>query len=128
RRWRKQFWVSLKSGQLRDFYRTLRERDYSAVVDAQTSLKSALVTRLARGERRGPDKHSVREYGAHWAYQQQVAVAQDILAVDRWRQLFSATLGYPLPSSTPDFGLKGKTWPESEHRPIAPYLVAVTNA
>ncbi|HEY7883397.1 MAG TPA: glycosyltransferase family 9 protein, partial [Cellvibrionaceae bacterium] len=60
RRWRKQFWASVNSGQLRDFYRTLREREYSVVVDAQTSLKSALVTRLARGERRGPDKHSVR--------------------------------------------------------------------
>src|SRR5690606_13069097 len=106
----------------------LREREYSVVVDAQTSLKSALVTRMARGDRRGPDKHSVREYGAHWAYQQQVAVAKDILAVDRWRQLFSATLGYPLPDSAPDFGLNNKIWPESQHQPAQPYLVAVTNA
>src|SRR5690606_20471778 len=59
RRWRKRFWASLKSGQLRAFYRALREREYSVVGDAQTSLKSALVTRMARGDRRGPDKHSV---------------------------------------------------------------------
>ncbi|HEY7885074.1 MAG TPA: glycosyltransferase family 9 protein, partial [Cellvibrionaceae bacterium] len=71
---------------------------------------------------------SVREYGAHWAYQQQVAVAKDILAVDRWRQLFSAALDYPLPNSAPDFGLNNKAWPDSQHRPVGPYLVAVTNA
>lgn len=128
RRWRKQFWRSLRGGELSAFYRRLRANSYQTVLDAQTSLKSALITRLARGERVGADKDSVREYGAHWAYQKRVAVSQQQLAVNRWRQLFSRALGYPLPDTPPDFGLSGKHWPASEHRPAAPYMVMVTNA
>ena len=128
RRWRRQPLRSWRRGEWRDFLQRLRATHYDRVLDAQTSLKSALVTRLARGERVGPDRQSVREYGAHWAYQRRVAVAQRQLAVKRWRQLFSRALGYPMPDSPPDFGLADRDWPASEHRPAGPYMVMVTNA
>src|SRR5690606_34264849 len=49
RRWRRQPLQSLCRGEWRDFVRRLRNTQYDWVLDAQTSLKSALVTRLARG-------------------------------------------------------------------------------
>jgi len=128
RRWRRQLFQSMRQGEWRQFFQQLRTRQYDYVLDAQTSLKSALVTRLARGLRVGPDKDSVREYGAHWAYQQRVSVGQQQLAVNRWRELFSAALNYPLPTTAPDFGLSAKEWLQSAHRPAGSYLVMVTNA
>lgn len=128
RRWRKQLLNSARGGDLRHFWCKLREKRYDLVIDAQSGLKSGLVTRMARGTRAGPDKHSVREYGAHWAYQRQYRVSRDQLAVERLRELFSVALGYPKPDTAPDFGLSEQTWPSVPDRPEASYLVFVTNA
>lgn len=127
RRWRRNLWSSGRGGELKSFWRQLRAQRYDLVLDAQTSLKSAVVTRMARGPKMGPDKHSVHEYGAHWAYNRRVAVGQDLHAIDRWRLLFARGLGYPLPDSAPDFGLTGVNWPQHSVT-SRPYLVAVTNA
>ncbi|MFA5493684.1 MAG: lipopolysaccharide heptosyltransferase I [Porticoccaceae bacterium] len=127
RRWRKSPGI-LGGGELRAFARTLRATRYDAVIDAQTNIKSALVTRLARGAKHGPDKASVREKPAHWAYHHHYAIAQYQLAIDRWRQLFAQVLDYPLPVAPPDFGLAGREWPLPAGLPSTPYLVFVTNA
>lgn len=128
RRWRKNFLKSVRTGELRRFGKNLRSREYDLVIDAQSGLKSALVTWMARGAKCGADKQSVHEYGAHWAYSRHCALTPSQLAVDRLRQLFSCALDYPLPDSTPDFALKSQTWPKIDDLPEQPYLVAVTNA
>ena len=68
RRWRKNLWSVIRSGELKRFYQSLNETEYDLVIDAQTNIKSAVVTALSNGLKCGPDKNSVREYGAHWAY------------------------------------------------------------
>jgi len=130
RRWRIAPWAALGSGagQLRSFLRELRTTRYDVVIDAQSNLKSALVTACARGPKHGPDKGSVREYPAHWAYHQHYAVRRDQLAIDRWRQLFAQVLGYEVPNGPPDFGLAERQWPEACDAPAGDYLVMVPNA
>ena len=128
RRWRKDWFGTLKAGELTAFWRRLRERRYDAVIDAQTNLTSALVTALTRGPSHGPDRATAREYPAHWAYRHHYHIPLGQLAIERWRQLFSRVLGYPLPESPPDFGIAGNRWPLPEDVPAGKYLVAVTNA
>ena len=127
RRWKRNVKTAWQSGELKAYWRKLREREYDLVLDAQTSFKSATVARMARGLRAGPDADSVREKGAHLFYQRRFKVAQDILAVDRWRDLFAAGLKYPRPQTAPEFGLQDKIWP-AQTVTDKPYIVAVTNA
>jgi heptosyltransferase-1 len=129
RRWRKTPVAAWRSGELAEFLRQLRATEYDLVIDAQTNIKSAIVTRLARGLRCGPDRASVREWGAHWAYQKKVAVDQQQLAIIRWRQMFAQLLDYPMPGVPNDFGLQATQWPLVERlTPAQPYLMAVTHA
>ena len=128
RRWRRDFFRILKAGELTAFWRRLRQQRYDAVIDAQTNLKSAAVTALTRGPKHGPDRATVREYPAHWAYRHHYRIALGQLAIERWRQLFSMVLDYPLPESAPDFGIAATSWPQPTDVPAGKYLVAVTNA
>lgn len=129
RRWRT--WRSMRSrkGEKRNFLAALRQTRYDAVIDAQTNLKSAVVTGLARGQKHGPDARSVREWGAHLVYNRRYAIDKNQLAIARWRQLFSQVLAYPLPENEPDFGLSLAAWPSAAiPLPKSPYLVFVQNA
>lgn len=129
RRWRGQHALPWRNRELRQFRSRLRSNRYDIVIDAQNNYKSALVTALSRGEKHGPDSRSVREWGAHLAYDQRYDIPRKQLAIDRWRQLFARVLGYELPASAPDFGLGCKTWPQPACTlPATPYLVFVQNA
>jgi len=130
RRWKSSLFKSAgrNEGQVFSFLGELRATRYDAVIDAQTNLKSAVVTALARGAKHGPDAASVREYPAHWAYRHRYRIDKNQLAIERWRQLFARVLAYPLPVSPPDFGVGGKSWPEAQGIPEDGYLVAVPNA
>ncbi|MDP1519693.1 lipopolysaccharide heptosyltransferase I [Porticoccus litoralis] len=134
RRWRKNLFNFFFGGELTRFTRELRQVEYDIVIDAQSNLKSSLVTWLTRGLKCGPDRSSVREFGAQFAYNQTYAIAKNQLAIDRWRQLFSQVLGYELPDTKPDFlltgdGAKYAEWPSpSVELPNRPYLVFVHNA
>jgi heptosyltransferase-1 len=105
RRWRKQPLVAYRSGELKTFYKKLREKSYDLVIDAQGLVKSALITRLARGTRAGLDRHSAWEPLACLAYQQRHAVLPLQHAVSRVRQLFAAALDYSVPTDTADYGI-----------------------
>ena len=129
RRWRKSLFKVFTSGELSSFKKELRTVEYDFVIDAQSNMKSSIVTGLARGLKCGPDKKSVREYGAHFAYKKTYSISKDQLAIDRWRELFAKVLGYELPSTAPDFMLENIKWPEpSIELPQHPYLFFVHNA
>lgn len=111
RRWKKNVWQTLKSGQLRDFYQQLNTDDYDLIIDMQGSAKSAVVTRLRRGRRHGMDRQSVREGIATFAYQHQHAVSKKQHAVIRLRILLAQALGYVPPQSAPDYQLEQRSFP-----------------
>jgi len=136
RRWRRQPWRALATGEWAGFRRALRERRYDRIIDAQGLIKSAVITRMARGRRAGLDTASAREPLARRFYQDRHHVARDQHAIIRVRELFARALGYPLPESRPDYGLErrrflgeaspdaylvflhGTTWPTKRY-PVA---------
>ena len=142
RKWRYRPVRGLFGGPLAAFRRELRAVAYDRVIDAQGLYKSAVITRLASGERHGFDLASCREKLAPLAYQHRHAVPRGRHAVQRLRELFALALGYPLPTTPPDYGIErgrlpppplpgrylaflhgtawySKLWPESHWRGLA---------
>lgn len=105
RRWRKGPIRSLFSGEVRKFWKELRQVHYDYVVDAQGLIKSAVVTRFARGSRVGLSKSSLTEPLARFAYQTTVDVDLKKHAIWRMRSIFSKALGYEVSDAEPDAGL-----------------------
>ena len=134
RRWRGQPLRAVAGGEVGRFVAGLRRHPYERIIDAQGLLKSALLTRLARGERIGLDAHSAREPVASRFYQRTIPVPRGAHAVTRLRRLLAAVLDYPCPEGPPDYGIRpprrpddrterdgvvflhGTTWP-SKHWP-----------
>jgi len=104
RRWRLAPVAPATWGEIRTFARTVRCRDYDAVIDTQGLLRSALVARLAYGTRHGYDRLSVRERAATWFYQIVHTVPRDRHAIARNRALTALSLGYEVDGAN-DYGL-----------------------
>ena len=105
RRWRKNIWETIKSGEWKRFKQNLRTEKYDLVIDAQGLVKSAWLTRYVKAPVAGLDKDSAREPLASRFYQRRLAVARGQHAVERLRQLFAVALGYDLPKGLGDYGL-----------------------
>lgn len=105
RRWKKNIVQSVKSGEVSRFLNDLRSQQYDMVIDAQSNLKSAFVTMLTKGTRYGLDSKSVREYGAHLAYQKKISVNRDQNHAKRMRELMATFLEYPEPKTAADYGI-----------------------
>ena len=86
------------------FWRAMREQTHETVIDAQGLLRSALITRFARGRRHGYDRESVRERAASWFYDVHHRVDRALHAITRNRMLTGQVLGYA-PDGWLDFGL-----------------------
>lgn len=105
RRWLKHPWRAIKSGEVKRFYQSLTSTKYDFVIDAQALVKSAVVTRLAKGKRFGYDARSVRGKFANVAYDKTFFIDQKIHAITRIRTLFAKTLQYSYQDGLPDFAL-----------------------
>ena len=108
RRWRKLKWSTMS--EFLKFWRSLRERRYDVVLDAQGLIKSAMFARFAKltssGQRIGFSADSIKESFAARFYQTRLSVAQDQHAIERLRKLVG--LGFAYQSSTSiDYGLVG---------------------
>lgn len=113
RRWRKNLTNSDVRAEMKAFYKDLSSTEYDIVLDAQCLIKSAAVTRLAKGPRYGLDKHSCREPLAAMAYQHPQSVAKGQHAIPRVRQLLSQVLKYPIPD-TFSYGIDRSRWPHPD--------------
>ncbi|MDO8954052.1 MAG: lipopolysaccharide heptosyltransferase I [Gammaproteobacteria bacterium] len=136
RRWRKSLWKYLRNDEIRQFIKALRKEQYDVIIDAQGLMKSAVLTKLARGKRFGFGKGSTKEPVA-WAYHCPQIVARNQHAVKRLRELFAKSLSYTEPTSIPDYGIAnyfnpsaqktdllfvhGTTWP-TKHWPEAYWI------
>lgn len=105
RRWRKNILATIFSGEWKRFKQTLQKEHYDIVIDAQGLLKSALITRLAKGDKFGLDKQSAREGLATYFYQYPQSIARQQHAVERVRELFAKCLGYQLKDLPVDYGI-----------------------
>lgn len=120
RRWRKNLWQTLKSGEWKAFEQRLRARKYDLVIDAQGLVKSAWLTRYVKAPVAGLDRYSAREGWASRFYDRRLSVATGQHAVERVRQLFAMALAYDLPEGIGNYGLDLE---RLQLPPAAPYVV-----
>lgn len=104
RRWRKHLFSKEIYREIADFRDCLQQADYDLVLDTQGLLKSAWLGKLVSAPYAGYDRHSIREPLASWFYQQRYAVARQLHAVERNRQLAAKALAYSLDIPA-DYGL-----------------------
>lgn len=123
RRWRKNLWQTWRGGEWRAFRDALREISYDLVLDAQGLLKSAFLVAQARG----PSVGNAWERAATPFYDRHIVLPKGIHAVNRQRQLFAQALGYPCPSTAPEYGLDRTRFKRPElTQPYAVFLHATT--
>ena len=125
REWLHYPWSLIGNDKWQNFYRQLRAEHYDYVIDAQGLIKSALITRLARGLRCGLNWQSAREGLASLAYQKRYQVVFQQHAVIRMRQLLSLALNYPLPLEPPNYGLTDNRFTSQLPSVLRPYVVFI---
>ena len=111
RRWRHAPLAPATWCEFRDLRRALRAERYDAVLDTQGLLKSAVLARLARGASCGQDRKTAREPLAACFYDRTFHVARGRHAVVRNRDLAAQALGYALPMTPPDYGIRAPDEP-----------------
>lgn len=122
RRWKKNPFKSLRKGEIKDFYRQLRGEKYDIIIDAQSNLKSALVTYLAKGIRFGVSSEDVREFGAHFAYDKTISVPRIENHCLRMRRIFSQVLDYSMDESMIDYGIDLTLLPKINFEIPTPFI------
>jgi heptosyltransferase I len=105
RRWRSALWRPAVWNEIGAWRRALQAERYDAVIDTQSLLKSALISKTARGTRHGLDRASAREWLAPTFYDVRHAVPRGLHAVERNRRLAAISLGYP-PQGSVEYGLR----------------------
>ena len=128
RQWREALTHPATLGSMSRLIAGIRAVEYDLVIDAQGNFKTALLSMFARGPRAGFDRHSVREWIAHLAYQRRFAVSKNAHAIERLRLLFAAALDYPVPASQPDFRLQRERFVKPKVDLPREYLVFVHSA
>jgi heptosyltransferase-1 len=127
RRWRKNFLSTFFSAEWRNFYRQLRCTQYDYVIDAQGLVKSAFLTRLARGVRCGFAKNSVREPLAATVYQKSFVVKKQQHAITRTRELLAEILNYSFDPNIIHYGLDKQRISKPDFNLPEKYCVFITN-
>ena len=104
RRWRRAAASGSTWREIRALRGALAAQSYDRVIDTQGLVKSALLARLAAGERCGYDRDSAREPLAALAYGRRCAVERALHAVERNRRLAACCAGYPFEGGA-DYGI-----------------------
>jgi heptosyltransferase-1 len=94
RRWWHRPFAASSWRELASFRHALRREEYSAVLDLQEQVKGALIARMARGVRHGPDRVSIREPVASFLHDRHHAIDPAHHFIVRCRELAGAALGY----------------------------------
>jgi heptosyltransferase-1 len=145
RRWRKRLHAPSTWGEIREAARKLRARTYDKIIDTQGLVRTALLTKLVRGESHGYDAASIREPFASRFYDVRHPVSWDLHVIARNRTLTGRALGYA-PDGAPDYGFdrgrfraapgspyaiifhatakQTKEWPEERWREVGKALAA----
>jgi heptosyltransferase I len=112
RKWRKHLWASETRAAMAVLRAELKREPYDLVLDLQGLLKSALWGWQADGTLAGYDRASLREPLAALFYRRRATVSRQLQAVERNRRLAAAHLGYAMPNTAPDFGIRppAGTW------------------
>lgn len=124
RRWRKQLFHRGTILEIRDFLKKLSSQKYDYIIDAQGLIKSAIVAKIAHGTSYGFSTNNAREPLATYFYQNKLDISKKLHMVERIRQLFAATLGYPIPTSFPEYNISQEKLGKQDNAPEK-YLVFI---
>lgn len=129
RRWRKAFFARATRQQIKAFRQTLQQERYDWIIDTQGLLKSAWITRQAKGLKCGFDWKSAKERWASFFYNRTFAVPKTQHAITRNRMLVANALNY-IPAPTPHFGIIAPTvsFPWLTNAPYVVLLHATSRA
>lgn len=105
RRWRKHLLRRSTWQEISRFRKALQQTDYDYVLDTQGLVKSALITRLARGQKIGYSAACAREPLASRFYDRTFTVDPHSHAADRYRALAAQAFNYT-PDTQIDYGLQ----------------------
>ena len=120
RRWRRAPFAASTWRDMRGFAATLRGTRYAAILDLQEQVKGALIARIARGERHGFDRASIREPLATLGDDVHHRVPKDLHFLTRCRRLAAAALGYAI-DAPPRWNLRPPA--DAPAMPQSPYAV-----
>ncbi|WP_312627971.1 lipopolysaccharide heptosyltransferase RfaC [Scandinavium sp.] len=123
RRWRKAWFSTPVKAERQAFRQKVQAQKYDAIIDAQGLVKSAaLVTRLARGVKHGMDWSSAREPLASLFYNRRHHIEKQQHAVERTRELFAKSLGYPKPETQGDYAI-AQHFQHLQEQTASPYVI-----
>lgn len=105
RQWRKTLFAKKSWQEIAYFKTELQQINYNKIIDSQGLLKSALLTRWAKGNVWGYDRKSIREPIASFFYPNKVSVPFALHAVTRNRLLLATILGYSIDNLPLDYGI-----------------------
>jgi heptosyltransferase-1 len=108
RRWRKELLTAQMWRELGAWRGRIGAKPFDAVVDTQGLIRTAVMSRFARGQRHGYDSASIREPLAARFYDVRHQVSRQLHAVERNRRLTGLALGYR-PEGAADYGLDRST-------------------
>ncbi len=103
-RWKKKRWSIATLKEQIAFYKTLRQKKYDYILDAQGRIKSARVGWLAGAPVFGLDRNSATDSETRFFYKQGFPIAKTVNAVERIRNLFGQIFQYQPPKSV-NFGI-----------------------
>ena len=121
REWRHRAFAASTWREVATFRHALQRDDYAAVLDLQEQVKGALIARMARGVRHGPDRASIREPIATLLHDVHHAIDPKQHFIVRCRELAAASLGYRV-EGPPRFGLVAPA-PTPDSIPDRPFVV-----
>lgn len=125
RRWRRSLWRPAPWREISGFIGDLRQRQFEAVIDTQGLVRTALISRAARGVRHGYEFGSIRERPAAAFYDVRHRVDRGLHAVARNRLLTALALG-GAPEGEADYGLDRDALRPVAGRPYAVLLHATS--
>ena len=105
RKWRKQLLKQSTRAEFYAFKTDIQQTPYKKIIDTQGLIKSAFISRYAKGERWGYDKNSITESLASNFYQHTVSIPFKEHAVTRNRLMLAKTLGYSNENLELDYGI-----------------------
>lgn len=122
RKWRKALFQRETWAAWRQLKKQIRMTNYDAIIDAQGLIKSAYLTRLAKGQRHGFGPLCAREPLAARFYHHAHEVDASQHAITRTRALFSQIFHYPFENMPLDYGLSKSFFPAPDGI-TEPYII-----
>ena len=108
RRWRKNIFKNIFNGEIKNFIKNIRKEKYDIIIDAQGLIKSAIISKIARGKKIGFAKDALTEPTARFFYHKYCSVSLKEHAIFRMRSIFSYALQYTFVKNKIDYGISLK--------------------